>query len=114
LVQFSANAPKLNYPLFSNQEMHRIGALKIEKTAQGARRLLVRCLQTHARQRVAADRPRLNSPLAQKLLYWCRSICPRQNFPALQAIFGGRAGAGQLDWAAAESAEFVNQEIGYE
>jgi hypothetical protein len=27
---------------------------------------------------------------------------------------GGRAGMGQLDWAAAESAEFVNQEIGYE
>ncbi|ABE31433.1 hypothetical protein Bxe_A1521 [Paraburkholderia xenovorans LB400] len=27
---------------------------------------------------------------------------------------GGRAGTGQLDWAAAESAEFVNQEIGYE
>jgi 3',5'-cyclic AMP phosphodiesterase CpdA len=35
-------------------------------------------------------------------------------FSALRRRTGGRAGAGQLDWAAAESAEFVNQEIGYE
>jgi hypothetical protein len=27
---------------------------------------------------------------------------PRQKFPSLQCRFGGRAGAGQLDWAAAE------------
>jgi hypothetical protein len=35
-------------------------------------------------------------------------------FSALRCRLGGRAGMGQLDWAAAESAEFVNQEIGYE
>jgi hypothetical protein len=57
---------------------------------------------------------RLGAYMAQKLLYWCRSICPAKFFCSLVAFEGGRAGTGQLDWAAAESAEFVNQEIGYE
>jgi hypothetical protein len=53
---------------------------------------------------------RLGAYMAQKLLYWCRSICPDKNFCSFSTIEGGRAGTDQLDWAAAESAEFVNQE----
>jgi hypothetical protein len=54
--------------------------------------------------------------MAWKLLYWCRSNWPdaSRSFPHLPVRRGGRIGAGQLDWAAAEPAEFVNQEIGYE
>jgi hypothetical protein len=57
---------------------------------------------------------RVGAYMAQKLLYWCRSICPGRLLCSSSTIEGGRAGTGQLDWAAAESAEFVNQEIGYE
>ncbi|MFM0036505.1 hypothetical protein [Paraburkholderia strydomiana] len=60
------------------------------------------------------DLRRLGAYMAQKLLYWCRSIWPGKFFCSFVAFEGGRAGTGQLDWAAAESAEFVNQEIGYE
>jgi hypothetical protein len=56
---------------------------------------------------------RLGAWVAQKLLYWFRSTYPAR-LSAIPPIEGGRAGTGQLDWAAAESAEFVNQEIGYE
>ncbi|MHB9838551.1 hypothetical protein Q8F57_027355 [Paraburkholderia terrae] len=54
--------------------------------------------------------------MAQKLLYWCRSDWPDASiiFPSPSVSRGGRIEAGQLDWAAAEPAEFVNQEIGYE
>jgi hypothetical protein len=53
---------------------------------------------------------RVGAYMAQKMLYWCRSICPDKFFCSFSTIEGGRAGTGQLDWAAAESAEFVNQE----
>jgi hypothetical protein len=48
--------------------------------------------------------------MAQKLLIWCRSICSDKIFCSFPSFEGGRAGTDQLDWAAAESAEFVNQE----
>ncbi|RZF28254.1 hypothetical protein EVC45_18210 [Paraburkholderia sp. UYCP14C] len=37
-----------------------------------------------------------------------------EEFSAQRRRIGGRSGTGQLDWAAAESADIVNQEIGYE
>jgi hypothetical protein len=39
---------------------------------------------------------------------------PAADFRGCRYPRGGRIEAGQLDWAAAEPAEFVNQEIGYE
>jgi hypothetical protein len=57
---------------------------------------------------------RVGACMAQKLLHWFRSTCPTGSNVRLDETRGGRAGTGQLDWAAAEPAEFVNQEIGYE
>jgi hypothetical protein len=63
--------------------------------------------------KACAESAHPSSEVAQYLLYWCRSIYPG-GFFCLRCRISGRAGMGQLDWAAAESAEFVNQEIGYE
>ncbi|MBN3758399.1 hypothetical protein G3N95_36200 [Paraburkholderia sp. Tr-20389] len=54
--------------------------------------------------------------MAQKLLYWSRSNWrdAGSTFPCKAVRKGGRIEAGQLDWAAVQPAEFVNQEIGYE
>jgi hypothetical protein len=98
---------------------------KIEIKVSGAsRRALVWCINRPANFTgcLPADAPiprkrahstasrRFGAYVAQKLLYWCRSICPGKFFCSSRRFEGGRAGTGQLDWAAAESAEFVNQE----
>ncbi|MEM5367663.1 hypothetical protein [Paraburkholderia azotifigens] len=72
--------------------------------------------QTRVEIGVAANWRTRDQNLAWKLLYWSRSNWPDASitFPFKSVSRGGRIEAGQLDWAAAEPAEFVNQEIGYE
>jgi hypothetical protein len=73
-------------------------------------------LQTRAEISAAAKWRTREHDLARKLLYWSRSNWPDASitFPFKPVSRGGRVEAGQLDWAAAQPAEFVNQEIGYE
>ncbi|MEM5286258.1 hypothetical protein ACFQ3P_16790 [Paraburkholderia sabiae] len=115
-MQNHEDAPKWNIKQSPVCRMLDNGASGGQMARRFTQTVCVHSPQTRVNIGVAAKWRTRNQNMAWKLLYWSRSNWPDASitFPFKLVSRGGRIGAGQLDWAAAEPAEFVNQEIGYE